>query len=437
MIPSPSEHPRRPTSKDAGPILDTDDLAQATISSPSLGVIKERYAPAELTLQEVSLPDACRVINEVLAPDEDLPLEPNHLRRFLTRTALGDPLKCEELAELAPQFGDLIIRQIVTLSGADRKLIDRPSLEFSLEHPVSDGCAVTISPGKRPDTCELTLDWERELDYQSNYSLSERWEVIEEILLVAGEIDSASCKTRAIDPIGPRFQLEERATIEVVARDLASADPALDPHLSQRSDLLPLCALRLIDPEVESIYDLKERILHVHAQLSKISPNLPNEIDLDAAMVSRSQLEQLGDAPFIWNSSADMAIITVEHYVLVVTKASTGLTLLEDVQALEGYARRTRDGEIRPEIARLKSIQSASPSEEALAEIFKTFNLPSGWYFFGAMQAFVESDDHDARGRIKDGLLDAITSGNPATVELTRDYRIQGDDLDEFEDDSP
>ncbi len=426
----PSTQNARPIASEGPSVGDPLSLAGASLGQPPLDTIMQRYAPAELSLEGVTLEDACRVINEELLPNEDFSLAPDELGRFLEQTARGQALDRTQLADLSPQGMDLFIRQLITLRGAERQLSEEAGVEFSINDPNHDGCVVTVTAGSSPQTCRLTIDWSGELSYQSNYSLQARWERVQEVLLVAGEIDTASCKTRAIDLLARRFQLEERATLEVVARDLQTAVPSQDPHLSQRRDLLPLCALRVLPEEEDSLTDLQVRYVQIYSQLGKITAGLETKVDFDAAKIARSHLDQLGEMPYLWNSPVETALIMVEDYILVVTQASTGLTLLEDLAALERYRRNSTEGTQEPTIDALRSIQATDPSPDGLAAIFKKTALPNKDYFVEAMRDFVEDDSPTARQRIKDGLLDAIIQNKPASVVLAREFQVAGCEFD-------
>lgn len=448
-LPPPcNEDPRRtPQETDAlGPTLEGDQnlLSGASLGAPPLEAIMSRFAPAELAIKGISFQDACRVIAETLLPDEECDLSPEQLRAFLDLTRQGHPLDRTELGELAPESGDLIIRQLLTLGSDQRRLTEETSLEFAVADLNGPTCSVEVSPSDRSDLCDITLDWGLALDYQSDYSLSERWDLVQQILLVAGEIDAATCKTRPLDSDIKRFQLEDRATIAVVARDARSANPAEDPHLSQRPDLIPLCALRLIDDEdIDPMVDTAERFVRLHTELKKVSPSLGDRLDLEDAMVSRSQLEQLGEAPFLWNSTTEMVIIAVERFLLVVTKSSTGDTLLEDIKALERYAAERRHNGTPPTLEALKSIQASEASEDGLAPVFAALAVPNQSYFVGALRDFVATENPSVRDRVRDGLLDSVIAGDSVTVELSRNYYIGGRDLEadvdenEDEDDEP
>lgn len=441
--------PPRPATD--GPTLHGDkDLLSGAALSLSMDTLMARYAPAQLSIQGLSFEDAANIVSEALLPHEEWELTPEQLRRFVELTAHHDSLENDDLAGLRAKEGDLLLRQILTLTGAERSLTEKAGLEFSIHHPFSRGCAVTVSPGKVPGVCDVTLDFDGWLEFQSEYSLAERWEFLSTILIAAGDIDTAACKTRSLDSERRRFQLEERATIEVVERDLLSAHPSLDAHLSQRADLIALCALvpsisrsdvadidesedELLPRDEAAEIILPERLAHLHTELSKICSAMPDSINLRNAALTRDQLGHLGDRLFLPNTDHDISLITIDDFILVVTKASTGRTLLEDLTALERYRSRIETLSESPAPHALKSIESTAVSDDKILQLLGALDLPTREYFAAAMRSFVDDDGREHIEGIKDGLLDAVLSGKPATVTLTREFFIEGLEEDEEE----
>lgn len=389
----------------------------------------KHFAPASITVPKTPIEDVVAILSETILRFEDSPELDEALEAVLRSIAAGEPLTRGAAASITPTLGDIILREVTSITAAERKLTRETAVEFEFDHPRSHGCVVSVARGAEPDRLKVTIEWRDRLLNQSSFTVDERWRLIEDMMPSLSAIypEAATASPSGAAPY--RYTLADGLTIDVVPRSERFADPLADPHLSLRPGLAHLCALRSRFEEDEERLELEERVGLIYRRLADSCPGISIVRNFDPGLHTRETLTRCGVVPFLATSDAELKGFVVDNIILIATRASTGESLLHDLAHLERLSAAVATPSLPPTLDRITAIEAGGQSPEMASRLFATLGLPDKEYFISALSDFVAHEDIEYEGDLIDGLLSALSAGTPVSVSLGREFLVEGTGL--------
>ncbi len=391
----------------------------------SLNELFQDRTITRITVPTSTLEDVVAILSQTIYHLEDEPGFDAALTRVVSSLTTGDPLTPQAAASIAPRFGDLCLRELTTLSTVGQKLSRSAALELELHHPHATGCTVTIAAGSSPESFQVTLDWRGDSPYQTDYAAQKRWERVEDLLPSLTALDPSTVMAQRSTTSPHRFTLPDGLSLEVTPHNDRYADIFVDPSPSLRPDLIHWCGLRHRFEEDEERLELDQRLSRLYRRLACLSPEVSLRGNFDGRAFTREDLARCGPVPFLKGSDKHLVGFVVENFILIATHRSTGISLLEDLAALEEFATKASLSDLMPLPDRILALELALPSPTFTAQLFAALELPAKEYFIAALSNFVAHANFLVDEDLQDGLLFALSAGIPTTVTLGREFLIE------------
>jgi hypothetical protein len=248
---------------------------------------------------------------------------------------------------------------------------------------------------------------------------------VEDLLPSLTALDPSTVMAQRSTTSPHRFTLPDGLSLEVTPHNDRYADIFVDPSPSLRPDLIHWCGLRHRFEEDEERLELDQRLSRLYRRLACLSPEVSLRGNFDGRAFTREDLARCGPVPFLKGSDKHLVGFVVENFILIATHRSTGISLLEDLAALEEFATKASLSDLMPLPDRILALELALPSPTFTAQLFAALELPAKEYFIAALSNFVAHANFLVDEDLQDGLLFALSAGIPTTVTLGREFLIE------------
>ncbi|WKZ56166.1 MAG: hypothetical protein QY326_05350 [Bdellovibrionota bacterium] len=382
--------------------------------------LQQRHAPRELEIKGLSLDQAAALLGELMRPNQ-LPLVgAADLQLLLLHADRGSTPDDRSLEHLPIDNFHLIIdlarRYRVSSSGIERL----HEVQFELLMPRQLFPIVIVQQRDRNGPCSLIITWEDFLQHISAAQIAERWNIVERSVASASGHEGKTLEWTADARQSQRYSAGTLISLYTCPRLSAYEDITGDPHPSQRPDLIHLCALRDVEGGLTRQQTLEFRLGGIRARLEELKVQRLGSLDRaqtdqPTATTSRAWLEERRSARLHHTDSPNVQCLVVEGYIVLITPASTGQSVLEDLDALAAYESKFITSDLHTPMQGIRSIGVRPCDAPELGVLAQAAGLPSNKALTSTVCSFMRAPSSVDDARVVDALINGAA---PRPLEL-------------------
>ncbi len=395
---------------------------------------KKVKSPQGFVCSNPTLEEMASLVEVTLFQNQESPFSVERLERCCDFLNRGGEFPEDLIDELTPEEGTLVLDRVQVMRVGASGISAHHELRISLsEEGVCLPMVVIGSHGEEP---WIAVSWRNQLANLSSHMSKARWETA---VLAADMFHSSG------DSVSPPMEvtvardtvaLGERVRVAAVPRPLLTEEVLEDPRPSLRPEFIDLCASDgWCDEEGEPV-NMLDRALELHKKLCQVL-----QLDLappsyESLALTLEELEAAGDSPLSGLVPSQIHIKNCNGLLLLVGPASTGRTLLDDLQSLQHHSLSLDTLELPLSELKAYGIEVFSPSVQEFAALGSRVGIEGLGSVFEPLSQFCLSSEDPDLSDLQDLLIEVGRKGNSCTIELVREYRFWHDSREEGESDA-
>jgi hypothetical protein len=414
-----------PLPKDAEPVAPTQE---------PFSQFQEIKSPQGFVCSNPTLEEMASLIEVTLFQNQESPFSIPSLERCCDFLMRGGEFPEDLIDALAPEEGTLVLDRVQVLRVGASGISSHHELRISLsEEGICLPMVVIGSHGEEP---WIAVSWRDQLANLSSHMSKARWETT---VLAADMFHSSGDNVSSpmdISVARDTVALGERVRVAAVPRPLLTEEVLEDPRPSLRPEFIDLCASDgWCDEEGEPVKVL-DRAIELHKKLRQVLQRELTPPSYESLALTREELEAAGDSPLSGLAPSEIHIKDCNGLLLLVGPASTGRTLLDDLQSLQHHSLSLDAIELPLSELQAYGIEVFSPSVKEFAALGSRVGIDGLGSVFEPLSQFCMSLEDPDLSDLQDLLIEVGRKGNSCTIELVREYRFWHDSREEGESDA-
>lgn len=373
--------------------------------------LRSSHAPREIRISNVPLTSLEGLLQTFLFPGERSVLQIGDIVDLIDCARGGRVLSDKLLSHLAPESSELDVRIVQRLTTWGGVISYHSDLELETSTASLSSPLVRLRPQLDTSVCTVIISWEGELQNASQQQVEQRWDEAISACEQALGANSIPLEWLRSDAEQQLYFSGSQIMLFASPRTHELEDLSAQIHLSQHPELRFLCASIGIHDEDGNQETIESRARGLHLQLARllyIDPPLP---DMDRNVLDENDLSAKLDEQLLPPQGPPFQIVRIGQRLLVLGRASTGASALEDLAALRRYEEAVAGRSLRHPLDGITGVEVARCTREAVDSLLMTLNALPQQATMTAVVEFLRGDAALDVVRWRDGLYEMAACG--------------------------